>query len=81
MMVVGSEEWWLHVAWWMAVWRASSGSHHGGADWRSIWWRPRTGTKVVEVDDDLSWSVEWVSWRVTAMAVILLRGGAVAVLR
>jgi len=42
------------------------------------------GRKVIEVDDDLGWSMEWVSWvswRVAAMVVILVREGAVAVLR
>ena len=35
------------------------------------------GRKVIEIDDDLGWSVgwvSWVSWRVAAMVVILVRG-------
>jgi len=49
----------------MAVWRASSGSHHGGADWRSIWWRPRT---VME-QGSAARKVGMVPWRMRGAVV------------
>ena len=46
------------------------GAHGGLACIEDAAW----GRRVIEIDDDLGWSVMWVSWRVATMVVILVRG-------